>query len=82
MVCIPQRHKLGSTDFVYNDKMLTIVAGEDKPIKCVHEGDATIIMGALDKNADLTQDYLYAEKWGLALILAGGNAGIGRYQMT
>ena len=82
VVCVPQRHKLGSTAFVYNDKMLTIVAGEDKPIKCVHEGDATIIMGALDKNADLTQDYLYAEKWGLGLILAGGNAGIGRYQMT
>lgn len=82
VVCVPQRHKLGSTAFVYNDKMLTIVAGEDKPIKCVHEGDATIIMGALDKNADLTQDYLYAEKYGLGLILAGGNAGIGRYQMT
>lgn len=82
VVCVPQRHKLGSTEFVYDDKKLTIVAGDDKPIKVVHEGDATIIMGALDKNADLTQDYLYAEKWGLALVLAGGNAGIGVYDMN
>lgn len=81
VVCIPQRHKLGTTQFVYDDKMLTIVAGEDKPIKVVHEGEATIIPGDLYKNADLTQDYLYMEKYGLGLILAGGNAGIGRYQM-
>lgn len=34
---IPQRHKIGTTDFVMNDNMLTIVAGDDKPIK-VREG--------------------------------------------
>lgn len=82
VVAIPQRHKLGTTEFVYDDKKLTIVAGDDKPIKCVHEGEPTIILGDLAKNADLTQDYLYAEKWGLALVLAGGNAGVGIYDMT
>ena len=82
VVAVPQRHKLGTTDFVYDDKSLVIVAGDDKPIKCVHEGDALMILGDTFKNADLTQDYLYAERWGLALVLAGGNSGIGHYQMT
>lgn len=31
VVAIPQRHKIGTTDFVFDDKVLTIVAGDDKP---------------------------------------------------
>lgn len=79
---VPQRHKIGSTDFVHDDNLLTVVAGDDKPIKCVYEGQSTIIPGDLFKNQDLTQDYLYGEKYGMGIILAGGNAGIGRYKMT
>ncbi len=34
VLCIPQRHKLGSTDFVYNDKLIMVFASNaDKPIK-------------------------------------------------
>lgn len=33
VVAMPQRHKIGSTDFVYDDDILTIIAGDDKPIK-------------------------------------------------
>lgn len=33
VVVTPQRHKVGSTDFVMDDNMLTIIAGDDKPIK-------------------------------------------------
>lgn len=33
VVATPQRHKVGSTDFVLDDNMLTIIAGDDKPIK-------------------------------------------------
>lgn len=32
-VVTPQRHKIGSTDFVMDDNMLTIIAGDDKPLK-------------------------------------------------
>ena len=81
VVCTPQRHKVGSTEFVFDDKVITIIAGDDKLIKCVHEGDPTIILGNPINNADLTQDYLYGEKYGLGIVLAGGNAGIGRYEM-
>lgn len=33
VVAIPQRHKVGTTEFVYSDKIISIIAGDDKPIK-------------------------------------------------
>ena len=33
VVVTPQRHKIGSTEFVLDDSILTIIAGDDKPIK-------------------------------------------------
>jgi hypothetical protein len=39
-------------------------------------------MGQPTDNQDLTQTYTYGEKYGIGLILAGGNAGIGRYQIA
>ncbi len=82
VMVIPQRHKIGSTDFVHDDNLLTIIAGDDKPIKVVYEGQSIVIPGDIYKNQDLTQEYLYGEKYGMGIILAGGNAGIGRYDMT
>lgn len=81
VVALPQRHRVNSTEFVF-DNTLTIIAGDDKPIKVVYEGDPLIIPGNPMNNADLTQDYLYGERYGLGLVLAGGNAGAGRYQIT
>lgn len=82
VIVTPQRHKVGSTDFVLDDDVLTIVAGDDKMIKCVYEGDPIVIMGDPTTNGDLTYEYTYAEKYGLGIILAGGNAGIGRYKIA
>lgn len=79
-IMIPQRHKIGSTDFVYDDNVLTIVAGDDKPIKFVYEGDPIILMGDPMLNADFTQEYLYGAKMGAGIVMAGGNSGIGRYE--
>lgn len=81
-MAVPQRHKLGTTQFVHDDNILTIIAGDDKPIKVVYEGDTTVIPGDIYKNQDLTQDYLTLERYGTGIILAGGNSGIGRYDMT
>jgi len=78
-VAVPQRHKVGSTGFVMNDKVLTILAGDQKPIKVVREGEGIVHMGDPFDNMDLTQEYLYGEKYGMGILLAGGNAGIGRY---
>lgn len=82
VVAVPQRHKVGSTEFIMNDNSLTIVAGDDKPIKCVYEGNPIILMGDPTKNADFTQEYLYGEKYGMGIVLAGTNSGIGRYEMN
>lgn len=82
VVATPQRHKLGSTDFVFDDNVITIIAGDDKPIKCVYEGQSTVLMGDPTANKDFTQEYLYGEKYGMGIVLAGGNAGIGRYEVT
>ena len=82
VVVTPQRHKTGSTEFVLDDNVLTIIAGDDKPIKCVYEGQSTILLGDPTKNMDFTQDYFYGEKYGMGIVLAGGNAGIGRYEIA
>ena len=52
------------------------------PIKCVYEGDPIVVMGDPLSNGDLTQEYLYGEKYGMGIVLAGGNAGIGRYEIA
>ena len=88
-VAIPQRHKVGfngtttvtDSGFVIPDNVLTIVAGDQKPIKVVREGSGIVHMGDPFDNMDLTQEYLYGEKYGIGLLLAGGNAGIGRYEI-
>lgn len=33
-------------------------------------------------HGDLTYEYMYAERFGMGILLAGGNAGIGRYQLA
>lgn len=81
VVVVPQRHKINSTDFIFENDSVTILAGDDKPIKLVREGESTIIPGDPLSNRDLTQEYLYAEKYGLGLVMAG-NTGIGRYKFT
>ena len=82
MVVTPQRHKINSTEFALDDDVLTIVAGDQKPIKVVREGDPLVLMGDPMANADLTHEYLYSEKYGLGIVLAGKSAGIGRYELA
>ncbi len=81
-VAIPQRHQIGSTNFVLDDNVITVVATDEKPIKVVHEGNPFILMGNPADNADLTQEFTYSERYGLGLVLSGGNSGIGIYEMT
>ena len=82
VVATPQRHKVGSTEFVMDDNILTIIAGDDKPIKVVYEGSPIVLMGDPMTNADFTQEYLYGEMYGMGIVLAGGNSGIGRYELA
>ena len=81
-IAVPQRHKVGSTEFVLSDYVLTVIAGDDRPLKVVYEGDPIMLLGDPMKNADLTQEYLFCERWGIGIVLAGGNSGIGRYEIN
>jgi len=78
---LPQRHKVNSTEFQYDNDTLTILAGDNKPIKLVREGESIIIPGNPLDNRDMTQEYMYGEKYGLGLVMAS-NTGIGRYKFA
>lgn len=82
VIAIPQRHKVGTTQFVMPDNVITVVAGSEKPLKLIYEGDPIMIMGNPIDNADFTQEYFFGEKWGTGIILSGTNAGIGRYEIA
>ena len=81
VVAVPNRHKIGTTTFVLPDDVITIVAGDVKPIKFVYEGEPLMIMGDPTQNADLTQEYFFGQKYGVGIVLDGGqNTGIGHYE--
>ena len=82
VIVTPQRHQVGSTNFVLDDDLITVIAGDDKPIKVVYEGNPIVLMGDPMTNKDFTQEYLYGAKYGTGIVLAGGNAGIGRYKIS
>lgn len=67
---------------MHSDKVFNFIASDEKPIKCVYEGQPLIIPGDVYKNYDLTQDYLYSDKHGLKLVVPSGNTGFGRFTIT
>ena len=60
VVKIPQRHQVGTTNFVFDDNVLSIVATPERPIKIVYEGNPIVIMGNPMDRMDLTQELEYA----------------------
>ena len=68
MVAMKQVHKVGTDEFAINDNKIYVMAGSDKPIKLVREGDGLMISTDAFSNADLTQEYLYGERYGLGVI--------------
>jgi len=56
--------------FILDDSRLWIMASDDKPIKLVNEGDGLLIDHAATTNADLSQEYVYAQGYGLGVICA------------
>lgn len=69
IIVMENAHKVGSTDFILGND-LYIVTGDDKFIKGVIEGDTLIIDGKAIDNADLSQEYLMAEAWGLKAVIS------------
>lgn len=68
-------HKPGTTEFILKDD-LYIVAGDDKFIKFVTEGDTLIIPGDPLHNADLSQEYFMAMRYGVRTLLSANCLGV------
>lgn len=71
MVAIKNRHAAGTENFIFGDDKLFVMASDDKPIKVVYEGDGLILDVDPTSRPDLTQEYFYMEKYGVALIVNG-----------
>lgn len=80
VLALPQRHIHGTTNFAYSDKLITVIATDQKPIKVLREGNPLIINRAPELNMDLTQEYFMAEKIGTGIVM-NGNSGIGKYEI-
>lgn len=79
-VFMPQRHKAGTDEFLYEDNKLYVIAvGSDKPIKVVNAGEGMIFddrTAGRPVTADLTVNYIYAQEFGVGLVF---NAKMGFY---
>lgn len=69
MISFHNVHTPGTDTFLMDDDKIYIYAGGNKPIKFVTEGTSLIIPGNPLDNADLTQDYLYTEKYGVGAVV-------------
>ena len=72
-------HKIGTTDFILKDTDLYVVAGDDKFIKFVTEGDVTMLTGDPMAKGDFTQEFTMLQKYGVAVVLSQA---FGVYRMS
>ena len=68
-IVVRQRNIAGTHDFVFPQDRIYIIAGDEKPIKRVEEGDTMLITRDSFDNADLTQEYLVSKRFGTGLIM-------------
>ena len=79
MVVAPQAHNADGQTFALKNDTIYVIAADDKPIKMVNEGDGLLIEGDATNNADLTQEYTYAQAYGTAFL---ASAKMGVYKVS
>lgn len=67
MICMRQVHKAGTSVFALDDSKIFIVAGDDKPVKVVNEGDGILYESDPTANNDLTKEYIYGQAFGVGV---------------
>ncbi|MDF2588218.1 MAG: hypothetical protein K0S41_2059 [Anaerocolumna sp.] len=70
IIAMNNGHKAGGTTFILNDTDLHVVAGDDKFIKMVTEGDTLIIPGNPTDNADLSQEFMMAQRYNTGIVMS------------
>lgn len=68
IIVMQNGHKVGTTDFILGND-LYIVAGEDKFVKFVTEGETLIIPAEALANADLSQEYFMSMQYGVSVVM-------------
>lgn len=68
-VLVRQRNIAGTHDFLFPQDRIYIIAGDEKPIKRVEEGDTLLISRDAELNSDLTQEYFVSRRFGTGLIM-------------
>lgn len=79
MYRLSQAHKPGTATFILDDSKVWVLASDDQPVKVVNEGDGLLIEHDPSENADLTQEYIYAQGVGVGVICASK---MGVYKFT
>lgn len=67
MIWIPQRHKVGTDEFLLDDNKIYVIAGDDKPIKVVNVGEGILSTNDPLQAPDHTQNYLYGQEFGVGV---------------
>lgn len=79
MIYVPQQHKTGTDNFIFDNNQIYVIASDDQPIKVVDEGEGLFVTTDATSNGDLTQEYMYAQMYGVGLIF---NQKMGFYKFT
>jgi len=69
MIVIKQAVNKDGT-FILSPDRLYVLASDDKPIKFVNEGEGILVDKPATDNDDLTQEYVYAQAYGLGVLAA------------
>lgn len=65
---IKQAHKPGTENFMIDDFLLIVPTVDDKMVKIVNEGEAVIQDNPMGQSADMSQEYLFTMKTGVAVV--------------
>lgn len=79
MICLKQKHKVGTDTFILSDSTVYVLAGGERFIKFVNEGDTYVDDRDVNRSADKTIEYYMEMKYGVALAIAGK---IGKYTIS
>jgi hypothetical protein len=69
MMRIKQVHDVGTYNFKLSQNDVYVVTTDEKPVKFVTEGEARVLNGDAMGNADLTQDYFFANQYGTGVVI-------------
>jgi len=69
MMRIKQAHTVGTYTFKLSENDIYIVTTDEKPVKFVTEGEARVLSGDAMSNADMTQDYFFANQYGTGVVI-------------